>query len=322
MSIEKRDRWLGLELRHLAALEAVAHERSFARAAARLGYTQSTISQQIAMLERIVGARLVERPGGPRPVSLTEAGELLRRHAEGIVARLAAAQADLAALAEGTAGTLRVGTYQSVGARILPRVLGEFAASWPRVDVRLTESAAYTELLALVERGELDLAFTSFPLAEGPFEAAELLRDPFVLLVQAGSPLCERAESPSLRDIASLPLIGYRHGSEEIEARLRARGVEPHVVFRSDDNGTIHGLVGAGFGAAVIPRLALDAGAPDTTALELGSRLTPRLIGIAWHRDRYRSAAAKAFVETAIAVCGELASDGAPVASRAGRSRS
>ena len=60
------DRWLGIELRHLLALEAVASEGSFGKAATSLGYTQSAVSQQIAMLERIVGQRLIERPGGSR----------------------------------------------------------------------------------------------------------------------------------------------------------------------------------------------------------------------------------------------------------------
>src|SRR2546421_12659910 len=68
------DRWLGVELRHLIALEAVASEGPFGRAATSLGYTQSAVSQQIAMLEPIVGERLIERPGGPQPVSLTGAG--------------------------------------------------------------------------------------------------------------------------------------------------------------------------------------------------------------------------------------------------------
>ena len=95
MSISTPDHWLGVELRHLAALEAVDAEGSFGRAAIKLGYTQSAISQQIATLERIVGERLVERPGGPRPVALTEAGRMLLRHAKAIMARLQAAQADL-----------------------------------------------------------------------------------------------------------------------------------------------------------------------------------------------------------------------------------
>src|SRR5207249_5355491 len=134
------DRWLGVELRHFLALEAVARERSFAKAASSLGYTQSAVSQQIATLERQVGQKLVERPGGPRPVSLTEAGRLLLTHAEAIAARLAAAQADLNALGAGEAGTLRVGVFQSVGQRILPEVMRRFIAAWPKVDVALTES--------------------------------------------------------------------------------------------------------------------------------------------------------------------------------------
>jgi DNA-binding transcriptional LysR family regulator len=147
------DRWLGVELRHLAALQAVSEEGGFGRAAARLGYTQSAVSQQIATLERLVGERLVERPGGPRPVSITEAGMVLLRHADGIIARLRAAQADLAALQNGTAGALRVGTYQSVGARVLPEVMLRFSTAHPHVDVQLSESEDGA-LLRQVEAGD------------------------------------------------------------------------------------------------------------------------------------------------------------------------
>src|SRR5471032_2474203 len=155
----KPDTWLGVELRHLAALEAVASEGSFGRAAQKLGYTQSAISQQIAMLERLVGERLIDRPGGPRAVSLTEAGQVLLRHAASILARLAAAQADLAALSAGEAGSLRVGTIQSVGAKILPEVMRRFTSAWPKVEIELVESHSDDELAGFVERGDLDLAF-------------------------------------------------------------------------------------------------------------------------------------------------------------------
>ena len=307
MFIMGTDGWLGVELRHLAALQAVAGTGSFGRAAERLGYTQSAVSQQIAALERIVGQRLIERPGGPRPVSLTEAGELLLRHAAGIVARLQAAQADLAAFAEGSAGTLRVGTYQSVGARVLPQLLREFRNAWPDVEIQLTESADDGGLLELVERGELDLSFVMLPLEEGPFEAVELMRDPHVLVLQAGSPMARRRRPPTLREVAGLPLIGFRQcrSLHQVERRFRDAGLEPRIVFRSDDNGTIQGLVAAGLGAALVPLLAVEAGQDGVSVLGLAD-VPPRLIGIAWHRDRYHSPAMQAFVERARAVCARI----------------
>ncbi|MGZ4355108.1 MAG: LysR family transcriptional regulator, partial [Gaiellaceae bacterium] len=148
-----REAWIGVELRHLSALEAVGRTRSFGAAARELGYTQSAVSQQIARLERSVGQRLVTRPGGPRRVDLTEAGSLLLRHADAIVAQLEAARADMAALAEGAAGPLRVGIYQSVGARILPGLLRRFRREWPRVEVRVQEETDAADLLRRLERG-------------------------------------------------------------------------------------------------------------------------------------------------------------------------
>jgi DNA-binding transcriptional LysR family regulator len=302
------NRWLGVEFRHLAALEAVARERSFGRAADALGYTQSAVSQQIAMLERLVGERLVERPGGPRPVTLTEAGTLLLRHAEAIVARLQAAQADLQALGEGRAGTLRVGSFQSVGARVLPELMRRYLAAWPEVDVHLRESSADDQLLALVERGELDVAFVMLPIPDGPFETVELLSDPYVLIAATGRELVTAART-RVADLAQESLIGYRlcRSSELAESALRLRGLEPNVIFRSDDNGTVQGLVAAGVGAAVVPRLAVDETDDRVAVRPLDPPLPPRLIGLAWHRDRYRSAAARAFVETAAGLCDELA---------------
>jgi len=303
--IMQTDGWLGLELRHLLALKAVAEEGSFGRAAHHLGYTQSAISQQIATLERIVGQKLLERPGGPRPVSLTEAGTLLLRHSDAIAARLRAAQADLAALEAGEAGPLRVGTYQSVSAKLLPTLLREFHQEWPKVEIRLTESADDFELLTLVEQGELDLTFVAHPIRPGPFETAELLRDPHVLIVQADSPLATRDRPPSLRELAELPRISYRSCriTQAIEDRLRVGGREPNIVFRSDDNGTVQALVAAGVGIAVVPRLTINEADGEVAVIDLGDRVPPRQIGIAWHRDRLRTHASDAFVEASRALC-------------------
>jgi DNA-binding transcriptional LysR family regulator len=297
------DRWLGVEIRHFAALQAVASEGSFGRAAQRLGYTQSAISQQIATLERLVGERLVERPGGPRPVSLTDAGHLLLRHAASIVARLEAAQADLNALRAGEAGTLRVGTFQSVGARVLPEVMRRFTEQWPLVEVMLEEHDD-EEIADALERGEIDTGFVLLPVGDAPLETVELLRDPYVLVVAAGSPFA--TEPPRLRELAGAPLVGFRSGRsmEPIEAAFRAEGVEPRWAFRSNDNQTVQGLVAAGVGNAILPRLTVDEADPRTAVVDLGGAVAPRIIGVGRHRDRYASPAARAFVETALALEG------------------
>src|SRR6266508_3578429 len=298
------DSWLGVELRHFLALEAVARTGSFGKAAAALGYTQSAVSQQIAALERIVGQRLVERPGGPRPVSLTEAGRLLLTHADAIAARVSAAQADLTALGEGHAGTLRVGVFQSVGQRILPELMRRYLRSWPQVKVTLTESADDTELLGFVERGGLDLTFSDLPLIDGPFDSVELLRDPSVLVTPVDSPLATRGTPPTLREVSELDLIGHKHCRTlaQLEGQFR-RPLE--FVFRSDQNQTVQALVASGVGTALVPRLTMDAEDESTELIDL-PKVQPRVIAFVWHRDRYRTPAARAFVETAQAVCTEL----------------
>jgi molybdate transport repressor ModE-like protein len=301
------DQWLGVELRHLAALEAIAEHGSFGRAATALGYTQSAVSQQIATLERLVGPRLVERPGGPRPVELTEAGRLLLRHAEAIVARLQAARADMEALQSGDAGTLRVGAFQSAGARILPELLRRFTQAWPQVQIRL-EEAEDDSLLDQIEHGGLDLAFVMLPVPGAAIETVELVRDPYVLVTQADSPLARASAPPTFREIGAMPLVGYRTclGGQQVEERLRTAGVEPHMAFRSDDNATLQAMVAAGMGIALVPRLTVNEADSRVAVIELGERVPPRLIGLAWHRDRYRSPAALAFVDAALELCAEL----------------
>jgi DNA-binding transcriptional LysR family regulator len=288
----------------------VARHRSFGLAARELGYTQSAVSQQIAQLERVIGQKLVERPGGPRRVDLTDAGRLLLRHADAIVAQLDAAQADMAAFAEGAAGPLRVGIFQSVGARVLPGLLRRFKQDWPLVEVSVREEIDAVDLLRMLEHGELDLTFADLPLPEGPFESEEVLTDPYVLLVQAGSELAERKTAPSFRELGGRPIVTWRHVGEP-ETFLRGRVPDLNIVFRSDDNGTLVGLVAEGLGIAIVPQLVVNPRNPAYVALPFGSRIPPRQLAIVSHRDRFRSAAAAAFVELAKDLTTESSSESA-----------
>jgi DNA-binding transcriptional LysR family regulator len=192
-----------------------------------------------------------------------------------------------------------------VSARLLPTLVRSFKEQFPKVDIQLSESAIDDDLEARLERGEVDLSFVMLPMKEAPLEAVQLLVDPFVLIVPTDSPLAGRAKPPSLREIGKHPLIGYRQcrSMEGVETAMRRAGAEPRIVFRTDDNGTVQGLVGAGVGVALVPRLTLQPTSGTLEVIDMSELLPPRLVGIAWHRDRYRTPAARAFVETAQQLC-------------------
>ena len=138
----------------------------------------------------------------------------------------------------------------------------------------------------MIERGELDLTFWTLPVSVGgPYEIVELLSDPYVLLVPAGSPLAALARTPTLKEIVLQPLIGFNkcNAMEQVEAQLSAAGRAPNFVFRSDNNGTVQGLVGAGVGVSVSPRLTVDEDDPRSDVVDLQGRIPPRVIGLVWH---------------------------------------
>src|SRR4051794_2621662 len=178
-----RDRWVNIELRHLAALATVAEEASFSGAADRLGYVQSAVSQQISSLERIVGERIVERSARPRSVAVTDAGRVLLAHVDDILEQLRLAKAEVDALSEHPEHMVSFGVGTLFGSWLEAAVVGSLltgdgGAAWEAVT-----RAADTELLHRVETGALDAAFVSLPIASGPFYALELTQTPCVLAV-------------------------------------------------------------------------------------------------------------------------------------------
>jgi DNA-binding transcriptional LysR family regulator len=290
-----------LELRYLVALVTVGSERSFGRAADRLGYTQSAVSQQIAALERSVGLKLVERPGGRRPVELTEAGERLARHAEHIVSSVQLASAEMASLADGTTGRLRVGIYQSVGVRLLPAIVRRLAETCPELRLETVESGDDDEQLERLAVGELDLSFTVVPLEDERFETLALKDDPFCLLVPADSDLAAQGDV-ELEEIAALDLVSFRscRCERHLEEQLASQGIELEPFFRSDDNGVLQALVAAGSGSALMPRLAVDESDERVSVIDLDGRVPSRLLALAWSRERGLPPAGRHFIDAAV----------------------
>jgi DNA-binding transcriptional LysR family regulator len=165
------------------------------------------------------------------------------------------------------------------------------------------EAASDEGLMDMVEPGRLDLTFGVLPMPDGPFDGVELLRDPFVLVVAAGSPLAARTTAPPIALIGEQRLIGFRtcRSTNWVEGQLRAAGHEPNFVFRSEDNGTVQAMAGAGLGSALVPLLAVDRSDPAISIIP--TDFEPRRIALMWHRDRYRSPASRSFVDIAVEVC-------------------
>lgn len=292
------------DLRHLSALRAVAEEGTFGRAAARLGFTQSAVSQQIAALERLVGEPLFDRPGGPRPVTLTPAGRLLLPHAVALLERVRTAEADLAGLRSGQTGTLRVGTFQSVSVRVLPGVLAELARDRPHVKVLPFENDDQAVLLSMLRGGELDLSFLVEPLDEDGLEVRRLCADPFVALLPLDSPILPAKGPVSATALLTQSLISQMPNMCQtlIEDGLARHG-RLQISFRSNDNSAVQAMVRAGVGHAVLPALAVDHDDPTVAVRPLDPPLDPRIIVLASVRGRRLPPAVEAFVELATARC-------------------
>jgi len=304
-----QDRWLGVEVRHLAALRAVANEGSFGAAALRLGYAQSAISQQVAALERHVGRRLFDRPGGSRPVTLTRAGELLLEHADSILSRLAAARVDLESLDdEDVEKPLRIGASQAIAGKLLPLILRNLGAVPGEVALDVRQSNDDRELLTLLEQGELDVAFAGLPIPEGALEAAELVEDPYVLLVHEEHPYVDHGRPITLEEVSCIPLITIKGDPDEqrLATLLTANGFESTVAHRVGDMVALQGYVAAELGSALVPRLAASIDGTPLAMLPVEPRIPPRTLAIAWHRDRLRSCTAGLFVDLAVESAGAL----------------
>ena len=278
--------WLGVEFRHLAALDAIAQEGSFRGAAQRLGYVQSAVSQQISYLERVVGERLVDRCRGQKQVTLSPAGELLLGHGLSILAQLEAARADLASLEGEERRGFRVAIAASLTRVLTPRVIGALGQVLTGA-VQWVDPARETALADLVERGDVDLAVGEIPRGEA-LQCRPLLKDPYLLVVPRCSPLAETTGPVDLADLHEQSLVAplAAQGLAHAELQLRVHDIRVASTVRAVSLTTIQALVGRGVGAAVLPRLSVDASDDTIVALPLDDVLPARPIGIFWHAKR------------------------------------
>jgi DNA-binding transcriptional LysR family regulator len=256
-----------LSLNRLRVLREVVAQGSFSAAAEALSYTQSAVSQSIARLEAETGTTLVVRDRrGVRP---TAAGSTLVAHAETIFAQVEAAEADLAAIIGVRAGRLRVASFPSGGATLMPMAVARFRRAHPNVVLTLVEDEP-EEIAPRLRAGELDLALLfEFPGAHARgqrpgagLSSTLLLEDPMHVVLPAEHPLTEQPllTLGDLRHEQWVQTSASSPCARHVVRSCQAAGYDPDVAFESDDYDTVQGLVAAGVGVALIPRLALASG--------------------------------------------------------------
>jgi DNA-binding transcriptional LysR family regulator len=271
-----------LNVPRLRVLREVALRGSFSGAADALSYTQSAVSQAIATLEAETSAELVVRDR--RGVRLTPAGTALVAHAEGILARIDAAEADLSAILGVRGGLLRMASFPTAGATLMPIAIARFRRAHPEVELTLAEGEP-EEIVARLRAGEFDLALVFEFLGAreklGPgLRRTELLEDPLHVALPQDHPLAARSDLrlSDLRGEAWVQTSSSSPCARHVVRSCHTAGFEPAVSFESDDYQTVQGLVAAGVGVALIPQLALSTVQPGITVRALHPRSPVRRV--------------------------------------------
>jgi DNA-binding transcriptional LysR family regulator len=249
-----------LSLTRLNILREVVQRGSFSAAAEALAYTQSAVSQAVARLEAETGAALLVRDR--RGVRATVAGTTLLAHADAILAQVQAAEDDLAALLGVRGGRLRLASFASAGSTLIPQAVAAFRHLHPEVELSLGEGEP-EEIAPRLRAGEFDLAllfeFPEQPQSSGLATTA-LIHDPMWVALPVEHKLA-RKHDLSLIDLRNQDWVqtsAHSACARHVISVCREAGFEPRVSFESDDYDTVQGLVAAGVGVALIPRLALS----------------------------------------------------------------
>lgn len=282
-----------MELHQLRYFVTVVREGTFTRAAERLYITQPSLSEQIRKLETELGSPLFQRLG--RRLALTSAGDALLPHAEKVVLEVEEARSRVQEVRGLRLGRLSVGVLPSAGARLLPKFLAEFRVQHPGVEVVLREEDSSADLEQMVHDGVLDLAIVHLPARRPDLDAVLLVRDPLVMVVPPEHPLGDRrsvllAELAEERFVAMRPGHGLRH---LLQRMCRQAGFEPRVVFETAQLGSLVGLVLAGMGVTVLPRMAT---APEGRRIRVRDRFAHRDLGAVFRQGQELAPAARIFL--------------------------
>ena len=263
-----------LDLRRLRIYAAVAEGGSFTAAATALFLSQPAVSQQMAILEREAGVQLFERL--PRGIRLTPAGQLLAERTARLLAEMDELEDDLRRFGTGMR-EVHLGAFPTAGADLVPLAIRAYRERHPDVRVVLTPAHA-NDVVAQLHSARISVGLVwDYDFAPQPsdpaFERVELLADPLLVVLPAEHPAADEPQI-ALSDLAEEPWIIRAHRppyAQAFEQMSRIAGFEPHVAFHTDNYQAIQGLVAAGAGIGLVPRLSLTPRRRDVVAVPMAA---------------------------------------------------
>lgn len=246
---------------HLRTLQECVRTGSFAEAGRVLGYTASAVSQQMVLLERAIGSTLFERSA--RSARSTALAVRLADRSRDALGALDALEREVRAMVAGEEGSLRLASFATANARVLPDVLAAVVAQRPNAEVQLDEGEP-DEVLGGVLDGTVDAAVVfeyDLDPRQWPIELCveELMAEPLRLALPETHRLADATEV-DLHDLAEDAWICTRQdtaGARSLVRLAAAAGFVPRITFRSNDYSVIRDLVARGLGVAVLPGLAI-----------------------------------------------------------------
>ncbi|MEV4657441.1 LysR family transcriptional regulator [Micromonospora sp. NPDC049301] len=278
---------IGLDLRRLRFLREFEERGTLAAVAAALGYSPSTVSQQLAILEKEVGARLFDKAG--RGVRLTDAGHLLAQHARLLLSAAEAAEADLAALSGDIRGTVRAGGLQSATRRLLVPALARMNVDHPQVRVEIFELELEQSLPGL-RLGAVDLVigdeYDGHPRPRpAGLRFTLLLEEPLKIVLPAAHPLARPAGPVAVTklrsDIWTTSAEGTGHHAMVVGTCRSLGGYEPDLRHRASDADVQLELVRAAAAVALLPALTLPTDDPALAIRDIAeATLKRRLVAV------------------------------------------
>lgn len=288
-----------MELRQLEYFIAVCEELHFTRAAENLGIAQSSLSQQISLLEHEMGTLLFDRIG--KRIALTDAGRTLLHHAYRIFNELSQAQASILELQGLQRGRLKIGALLTVSNYLLPPSVIAFHKRYPGIELSvlgLRTGDIFTKLL----QNELDLGIVYLPMEHPDIETIALRQEQLVLAFAIDHPMSKQASASLevLAETASILLPNTYFLRQLLNEQCLQYNFKLQPTMELTTMESITTMVRKGAGVTVLPKAYLDfAQDPFVSFVPIHPKLTTQ-IGIAYRKNKNLCAASKAFINQLI----------------------